>query len=104
MVQWLVEDSGADPNPVDRFGRTPLEDAVRAPNRTVLHPSLALCTRSVCRLDSGQMLALCLAVVNGCDAPCMLACGGACCPHAAGHGTRPLPFMLGGVTPTVRMR
>ena len=29
MVQWLVEDMGADPNPVDRFGRTPLEDAVR---------------------------------------------------------------------------
>ena len=28
-MQWLVEDSGADPNPVDRFGRTPLEDAVR---------------------------------------------------------------------------
>ena len=29
VVQWLVEDMGADPNPVDRFGRTPLEDAVR---------------------------------------------------------------------------
>ncbi len=29
VVQWLVEDMGADPNPIDRFGRTPLEDAVR---------------------------------------------------------------------------
>ena len=43
VVQWLVEDSGADPNPVDRFGRTPLEDAVcdDAPTATLRD---ALCT------------------------------------------------------------
>ena len=28
MVQWLLHDAGAKPNPIDRFGRTPLEDAV----------------------------------------------------------------------------
>jgi ankyrin repeat protein len=28
VVQWLLHDAGAKPNPIDRFGRTPLEDAV----------------------------------------------------------------------------
>ena len=31
MVQWLLHDAGAKPNPIDRFGRTPLEDAVGLP-------------------------------------------------------------------------
>lgn len=31
MVHWLLHDAGAKPNPIDRFGRTPLEDAVGAP-------------------------------------------------------------------------
>ena len=31
VVQWLLHDAGAKPNPIDRFGRTPLEDAVGAP-------------------------------------------------------------------------
>jgi ankyrin repeat protein len=28
VVHWLLHDAGAKPNPIDRFGRTPLEDAV----------------------------------------------------------------------------
>lgn len=48
MVQWLVEDMGADPNPVDRFGRTPLEDAVRDYNmcpKRVAKQSHACCAQ-----------------------------------------------------------
>lgn len=29
VVQWLLYDAHAKPNAIDRFGRTPLEDAVR---------------------------------------------------------------------------
>lgn len=25
MVEWLLKEAGADPNPIDRFNRTPLE-------------------------------------------------------------------------------
>ncbi|CAD7698960.1 unnamed protein product [Ostreobium quekettii] len=35
MVQWLLEEHGVDPNPVDRFKRTPLEDAVRGDHNEV---------------------------------------------------------------------
>jgi len=31
VVQWLLHEAHAKPNPIDRFGRTPLEDAVRVP-------------------------------------------------------------------------
>ena len=33
MVHWLLQEAGAKPNPLDRFGRTPLEDAVSACNQ-----------------------------------------------------------------------
>ncbi|KAK9838136.1 hypothetical protein WJX81_003291 [Elliptochloris bilobata] len=29
VVEWLLKEAGADTNPIDRFSRTPLEDAVR---------------------------------------------------------------------------
>lgn len=36
VVQWLLKSQAADPNPTDRFGRTPLEDAVRFLSRHLL--------------------------------------------------------------------
>ncbi|CAD7702248.1 unnamed protein product [Ostreobium quekettii] len=35
LVQWLLEEHHVDPNPVDRFKRTPLEDAVRGDHKEV---------------------------------------------------------------------
>jgi serine/threonine protein kinase len=35
VVEWLLSE-GADPNPIDRFGRTPLEDAVRGDHGEVV--------------------------------------------------------------------
>ena len=29
MVKYLIDEAGADPSPVDRWGGTPLDDAVR---------------------------------------------------------------------------
>ncbi len=43
VVQWLLYDAQAKPNAIDRFGRTPLEDAVpprpRRPAPAALPPS-----------------------------------------------------------------
>ena len=45
VVEWLLKEAGADPNPIDRFNRTPLEA------RRVLH--------AVPHLEAGQNVTLC---------------------------------------------
>lgn len=56
VVQWLLYDADAKPNPVDRFGRTPLEDAVRGDHIEVV--KLLVAAGAKVRSASGALIDL----------------------------------------------
>lgn len=56
VVQWLLYDVDAQPNPVDRFGRTPLEDAVRGDHGEVV--KLLVAAGAKVRSTSGALIDL----------------------------------------------
>lgn len=56
VVQWLLHEAGAKPNPIDRFGRTPLEDAVRGDHGEVVN--LLVSAGGKVRATSGALIDL----------------------------------------------
>lgn len=56
VVQWLLYDADAKPNPIDRFGRTPLEDAVRGDHGEVV--KLLVAAGAKVRSTSGALIEL----------------------------------------------
>jgi len=56
VVQWLLYDAHAKPNAIDRFGRTPLEDAVRGDHGEVVN--LLVAAGAKVRASSGALIDL----------------------------------------------